>query len=175
MQNRRSMQTAGPRGPAQRTHSRNRRPAAAGRSRALALRRRASAASAPGLCTFCDQPFEFAVDFRNSIRGARFEIRVRCASGYDGARGVIFAPLRFRFELANVLHETLPLVDIEKYSNEIAPSSNTQAMVGPKSSGNGFFRPEFRQRNFGFERKLIEGVHCTRHATLLSVKDRKST
>jgi hypothetical protein len=58
----------------------------------------------PAFCPICDQTFEFAVDFRDSIRRARFENRVRWARRYDGARGVIFAPLRFRFELALVLH-----------------------------------------------------------------------
>jgi hypothetical protein len=56
------------------------------------------------LCPFAHAFDEFAVDFRNSIRGAKFENRVRGACGYDGARGVIFAPLRFGFELASVLH-----------------------------------------------------------------------
>ena len=68
------------------------------------LRRRTSAATAPLLCTVCEQPFEFAVDFRNSIPRARLENRVGCASGYDRARGVIFALLGFGLELARVLH-----------------------------------------------------------------------
>jgi hypothetical protein len=129
--NHRQMRSAGPRDPAQRTRSPNRHRAVSGRNRALALRRRASAAIAAGLRALCDEPLEFAIDLRDSVRGAGLKNGARFASGNDGARSVIFASLSVRFELANIVHESLPLVDVEKYPNKIGPPSNPQTMEGP--------------------------------------------
>lgn len=100
-----------------------------------------------------------SIDRRHSLRRARLERRIRCARSNDRARDFDFSLLRFGFEVRDVPDELLPLVDVEQNSHELATPPNPQAMIGLEPARDLVLRAEVRQRDFRFERELIEASH----------------